>query len=94
MRLLADLKEGTVDTRMFKLQEIKLKQVDTALERFQEDKSFGTLALRRVLGAQFLRQGDEDDEALFMDQDEIDEEDIEHDNSAEDVEVVDEDDED
>lgn len=70
MRLLA---EDTVDTRMFKMQQNKIKQVTTALEKFQEDKSFGLRALRRVLGVRFLRRGDENDEALFKDQDEIEE---------------------
>lgn len=72
MRLLA---EDTVDTRMFKMQQNKIKQVSTALEKFQEDKSFGLRALRRVLGVRFLRRGDENDEALFKDQDEIDDDD-------------------
>ncbi|KAK7743007.1 DNA repair protein rad16 [Diaporthe eres] len=72
VRLLA---ENTVDTRMYQMQQTKIDQVTTALERFQEDKSFGLRALRRVLGVRFLKQGDEDDEALFKDQDEIEDDD-------------------
>lgn len=71
MRLLAD---DTVDTRMYKMQEIKMTQVSTALDNFQEDKSFGSRALRRVLGFRFQRQGDEIDDNLFKDQDDIEDE--------------------
>lgn len=55
------------------MQEAKTKKVWIALEHFQEDKSFGKLALRRALGLRFMRRGDENDEALFNDQDEIEE---------------------
>lgn len=76
VRLLAD---DTVDTRMYKMQEIKMKQVSTALEHFQEDKSFGSRALRRVLGYRFQRAGDDDDEGLFEDQNEDEDEEEYHD---------------
>ncbi|KAG6366629.1 hypothetical protein INS49_000807 [Diaporthe citri] len=92
VRLLA---ENTVDTRMYKMQETKISQVANALQHFQEDKSFGLCALRRVLGVRFLRRGDEDDEALFKDQDEI-EDDDEYYSAEEDRpgDEIDEDDED
>lgn len=67
------LAENTVDSRMYRMQQIKIEQVETALEKFQEDKSFGVRALRIVAGARFTRPGDEDDGALFKDQDEIEE---------------------
>lgn len=70
VRLLA---EDTVDSRMFKMQQQKIKQVSSALEKFQEDKSFGFRALRIVAGLRFMRKGDEDEEGRFNDQEGIDE---------------------
>jgi hypothetical protein len=87
VRLLAD---DTVDTRMFEMQEIKMKQVSTALEHFQEDKSFGSRALRRVLGFRFQRQGDDEDKNLFKDSDDVEDEE-EYDDSVEYGEQDDED---
>lgn len=62
MRLLAD---DTIDSRMDKLQQMKLSQIKSALDVFQADKAFGIRALRRVLGARFQEDGDEKDENLF-----------------------------
>ncbi|KAL2292700.1 hypothetical protein FJTKL_07793 [Diaporthe vaccinii] len=62
LRLLAD---ETIDSRMYKLQELKLSQIKSALDVFQADKAYGIRALRRVLGARFQEDGDEKDENLF-----------------------------
>ncbi|KAI7788507.1 hypothetical protein LA080_010840 [Diaporthe eres] len=62
---MANRADETIDSRMYKLQELKLSQIKSALDVFQADKAYGIRALRRVLGARFQEDGDEKDENLF-----------------------------
>lgn len=59
MRFLA---EDTIDTRMYDLQQQKLKETQGAIQEFQADKSLGPRTLRMILGEAWYDEEANDDE--------------------------------